>query len=53
MKKPIVLLCLLLVALLSGCTPAQRANCGVCRFLDGLWHCPTPPDANASEGDAK
>jgi hypothetical protein len=33
--------------LLTGCTPAQRANCGFCRFVDGPPTWPAPPDANS------
>jgi len=36
---------MLTLALLAGCTPDQRKNCAVCRFVAGEWLC--APDANA------
>ena len=30
------------VMLFAGCTPEQRANCTVCRLIDGVWVCPAP-----------
>jgi hypothetical protein len=43
---------ILMLAILAGCTAEQKKVCAFCRFVDGIFVCPTtqPSDANEIKG---